>query len=165
MKITPETFSPESKVWIYASGRNFTPDEAERIRNYSKEFISQWVSHGSPVKGIIEILLNRFIVVVVDDSADRACGSSVDASVRFVKFLDEELKAGLLDRTQVCYRSGNSIHSISLAEIEKQIQAGSIDENTLVFNTLVHTLREFGTSFEIPLRDSWLKKYLVKLNA
>ncbi|MEK6615549.1 MAG: hypothetical protein AABZ32_05485, partial [Bacteroidota bacterium] len=95
---------PHSRVWIYQSSQEFTPAQLKTVEELKNVFLRQWESHGNPVKGKIETLHNRFIVVMIDESDEKSCGRSVDASIRFMKELEQELNVSLLNRMLVAYK-------------------------------------------------------------
>jgi hypothetical protein len=43
-------FSPQSKVWIYQSNRQFTPTEVIEIQQKLDDFTAQWQAHGHQLK-------------------------------------------------------------------------------------------------------------------
>lgn len=152
--------SPLTRVWVYQADREFTAAERKTIGELTGVFVQHWESHGKPVNGTIEIFYSRFLVLFIDEQDDQSCGRSVDASVRFMKELEQELGVKLLDRMLVAYRKGGTIYSCTLAEFENRLAAGEVDENTIVFNNTVHTITEFLKNWEVPLSMSWHSRLL-----
>jgi len=152
--------SPASRVWIYQSSKEFTPAQLQVFEDLKNIFLQQWESHGSPVKGGIKVLHNRFIVVFIDEADEKSCGRSVDASVRFMKELEQEFSITLLDRMLVAYKKGEQLFSCTLAEFEALAKKGEVNKNTLVYNNTVHTVAEFEKAWEVPAEKSWHKKLL-----
>jgi hypothetical protein len=159
---THKDLSPLTRVWIYQSDKEFTPGQVNTFRELAEVFQQNWESHGKPVNGTMELFHNRFIVVFVDEKDEQSCGRSVDASVRFMKELEEELGVTLLDRMLVAYRDGNKIASCTIAEFEKRIDEGQVNESTIVFNNTIHSMAEFNTAWEVPLRQSWHSRLLAR---
>lgn len=153
-------FSPQSRVWIYQSDKAFTPGQLKTVEELKTVFMQQWESHGSPVKGKIEVLYNRFIVVAIDEPDEKSCGRSVDASIRFMKELEQELQVTLLNRMLVAYKKGEQIFSCTLPEFEALAKKGAVNKNTIVFNNTVHSLIEFENGWEVPAEKSWHNKFL-----
>ena len=85
-----------SRVWIYQSDREFQEKEIDFISEKAEEFINQWTRHGDDLKGSFTIKYNQFLVLAVDESFNNVSGCSIDASVRFVKGLEHELKLDLM---------------------------------------------------------------------
>ncbi len=154
MNIT-SNFQPQSRVWIYQSSKEFMPDQVNTFNELKNVFLQTWESHGSPVKGKMELLHNRFIVVMIDEADERSCGRSVDASIRFMKELEQELGLTLLDRMLVAYKKGEQIHSCTLPEFEALAQKGQVNKDTIVFNNTVQTIAEFEKGWQVPAEKSW----------
>jgi hypothetical protein len=157
--ILPNNISPNSRVWIYQSSKEFTPVQQTTFDQLKNVFLQQWESHGSPVKGKMELLYNRFIIIMIDEADERSCGRSVDASIRFMKELEKEFNLTLLDRMLVAYKKGEQIFSCTLPEFEAMAKKGEINKNTIVFNNTVHTVAEFEKEWEVPVEKSWHKQF------
>lgn len=147
--------SPHSRIWIYQSSEEFIPKQLKTIEELKNIFLQHWESHGNPVKGKIEVLHNRFIVIVIDEADEKSCGRSVDASIHLMKELEKELNVSLLNRMLVAYKKGEQIFSCTLPEFEALAKKGDVDSNTIVFNNTVHTLAEFEKNWEVPVEKSW----------
>ena len=154
-------FAPSSRIWIYQSDQEFNEHQLKIIRELAPEFLRHWETHEQPVKGTLEVLHNRFIVIAIDESDARICGGSIDSSVRFMKELEKELGVTLLDRTLVAYRKGDSIFSCSMVEFERLAKEGEIDRNTIVFNNTVHSVEEFRKNWETTAAQSWHSRLLI----
>ena len=157
---TLKTPSPHSRVWIYQSDKEFNPAQLKTFGELKNVFLQHWESHGSPVKGKIEILYNRFIVVLIDEADEKSCGRSVDASLRFMKELEQELGVTLLNRMLVAYKKGEEIFSCTIAEFEALAKKGEVNKNTIVFNNSVHTFAEFENAWQVPAEKSWHKQFI-----
>ena len=151
---------PSSRVWIYQSNKELTPPQLKTFEELKIVFMQQWESHGSPVNGKMEVLYNRFIVVLINEADERSCGRAVDASVRFMKELEQELNITLLDRMLVAYKKGEQIFSCTLPEFEALAKKGEVNKNTIVFNNTVHSAAEFEKEWEVPAEKSWHKQFL-----
>ncbi|MEW6470306.1 MAG: ABC transporter ATPase [Bacteroidota bacterium] len=157
---THKELSPLTKVWIYQSSRELNAEQVKVFGELAETFVQNWTSHGKPVNGSIELFHDRFIVLFVDEQDEQSCGRSVDASVRFIKELEQELNVTLLDRMLVAYKEGETIVSCALAEFEKLIESGKVNKNTIVFNNTIHSIKEFETAWQVPLSQSWHNRLL-----
>jgi hypothetical protein len=155
-----DQLSPQSKVWVFLSPRVLTSEEEAQIKNLSLSFIENWTSHQQALKSGFTILHQRFLVVVVDESMNNAGGCSVDKLFNFVKELNKMFGTDFLNRMNVVVKFSDQLKTCSIAEIEKEIAANSINGDTLVFNNLVSTLGELRASFEVPVASTWLNRYL-----
>ncbi|MFD1258121.1 ABC transporter ATPase [Mucilaginibacter terrae] len=148
-------FSENSRVWIYQSNKELTANQTAQLQNQLSAFAQNWTAHNNQLKATAIMQYNRFILLVVDENQAGASGCSIDKSVRFMKDLENEYQINLFDRFNLAYRNGEQITSVSRNEFEDLIKAGTITENTIVFNNLVQTLAELQTKWEVPLKDSW----------
>ena len=89
--LLPEDFADNSKVWVYQSSRLLTLSEALQMEELSQQFVQNWLSHGSEVKGYANLLFGQFVVLMADDTHTVVGGCSTDSSVRFIKELGEHL--------------------------------------------------------------------------
>lgn len=154
---TLQELAPHSKTWIYQSNRELTDKEAAELKAAAQNFASQWKSHGVPVNAIGDVLYNRFIVFVVDDTAENVGGCSIDSSYRFVREAENHFNIQLFDRLNIAYRDGEgNIKVIHRNEIEQALQSGKLTEDSIIFNNLVATKTEFEQNWETPLRNTWV---------
>ncbi len=153
---TLKQLSPESRIWIYLSSREFTPAEVQQINTLAAEFVNTWSAHGSALKAAAEILHNRFLVIGVDEQQAAASGCSIDKSVALVKKIEADFNTDLLDRMQIAYRKDGQIKTCKLPQISTLLEKSEITENTIIFNNLVSTKKDWETNWEIPLKDSWI---------
>ena len=148
--------SPESRIWIYQSSREFTAAEAQQINQIATEFVNNWSAHGAALMAAAEVLHNRFLVIGVDEKQAAASGCSIDKSVTLVKKVELDFNTHLLDRMQIAYRSGTEIKTCKLPQISALLAKSEITENTIIFNNLVSTKKDWESNWEIQLKDSWI---------
>jgi hypothetical protein len=158
--LLPNHFSPESRLWIYASPRPYTTDEVQLIETASSNFLSQWKAHGKAVQGFLGIFLNQFILVAADETEVVVSGCSTDQSVHFMQGLSTQLNLDLFDRLHLYFWKDESVVRIPLNSLEESLKTGSILPTDLYINTTVLTKAEFEREGMIPLQESWLKRYL-----
>ncbi|WP_442590232.1 ABC transporter ATPase [Pedobacter sp. AW31-3R] len=157
------SFSPQSKVWIYQSDREFSNEEVSAIQQQLNHFTSEWKAHGHQLQARAEVLYHYFIVFIVDESAAGASGCSIDASVRIIKGLEIEYSVDLFNRFNMAYKVGDKVVSVNKEDFETLISIKKITPDSIVFNNLVQTLAEFETKWEVPFKDSWHQKVFADL--
>ena len=150
-------FSPQSKVWIYQSNRQFTAAEVSEIQQKLDAFTAQWKAHGHQLKAKGEIYYNFFIVLTVDQDTASATGCSIDSSVRLIKEIETAYSVDLFDRFNMAYKIDGEVHVVTKEDFETLITIKKITPQTIVFNNLVQTLAEFEQKWEVPLEESWHK--------
>jgi len=153
----PADFHPDSRVWVYQSSRLFLISEAFEIENILKAFTSQWLSHGTPVKGYANLLFGQFLVFMADETATGVSGCSTDSSVRVVKSIEERFKVSMFDRQQLAFVVKDKIQLIPLAQFSYAMENHFISPDTLYFNNLVSTKQALMEQWLVPVKESWLK--------
>ena len=148
-------FSPASKIWIYQSDRELNQTETEKIQALLNQFASSWTAHNQQLKAAAQVMFNRFIVLLVDETQAGASGCSIDKSVHFMKVIEQEFEINLFDRFNTAYLKSDQILSASREEFEKLLKEGKVNRETIVFNNLVANLQDFNTKWRVPLKDSW----------
>lgn len=148
-------FSPQSKVWIYQSNRQFTTTEAAEIQEKLNAFTTQWKAHGHQLQAKAEMPYNFFIVLTVDQDSAAATGCSIDASVRVMKDIETTYGVDLFNRFNMAYKIDGQVMVTNKEDFETLITIKKITSSTIVFNNLVQTLEEFEQKWEVPLADSW----------
>lgn len=84
-------YSPDSKVWIYQSSRPFTEEEISAINDQLAIFTKQWTAHNAQLQAQGNIIEDRLILLIVDETHTAASGCSIDTSVHFIKSLEKNL--------------------------------------------------------------------------
>lgn len=152
----PEYFSPASRVWIYQSSREFSATETAQIQLQANQFVDLWVAHGAKVKGMAQVLLNRFLILVADESQTQVSGCSTDSSIRFIQQLQISFSTDFFNRKEICFWIENKVELFSLNAIPEAVEKGIIQSETICFNNLTLTLQDWRSKWMIPVSQSWL---------
>ena len=154
-KDLPET----ARVWIYQSDNSFESDQVNFLKERAIAFCNQWSAHSTPLKSAYKILHNKFLVLAVDEDFNDASGCSIDASVRFVRQVAEELGINFFDRSQVAFLIDDNVYTSGLQSIKDEISSGKIAPETLTFNLQAQNVAEFEKNWLVPAQESWMKRY------
>ncbi len=147
------------KVWTFIIGKSLQEAELNRLLEKGKEFISNWTAHENKLDARFEVFKNRIVVVKVNEASYNASGCSIDKLTRFIKSCETEFNIELLNRLLVAYKNQDAIEVVNSSKIKELITDGTLNENTVVYNTSILNEIEFN-NWEQELRDTWLKKYL-----
>ncbi len=150
-------FHPASKVWIYQCNRELTAAEASEIDSALLLFSKEWTSHKQELKASGVVLLNRFIVLLADESLNSVGGCSIDSSVKFIRSIENHFGISLLDRTVLLFEIAGKMHEVSINELEKYISNGTITFDSVYFNNTVTSLFEMKKNWQIPVKNSWMR--------
>jgi hypothetical protein len=153
-------FSDDSRVWIYQADRPFDEHDLDRVNADIEAFCTQWTSHNRELRATGGVMHDRFVVLVVDESQTSASGCSIDKSVAFVKYLEQEYGRQLLLRHQVAWiNPAGDIETVALDQLSEAVRAGRIGPETRVFDNLVANRRDYLQRWVVPLRESWMKRF------
>ncbi len=155
MTMSYKNLPDHTRVWVYQCNRALNKKEVAAIKEQGTDFIQKWSAHGAQLNADFEIFYNQFIVLFVDEEQAKATGCSIDKSVRFIKSLEREFDISLLDRNQVAYQDDSDILTCTREQFIDKMRRGLINDNTIVFNNLVGTKKEFETKWKMPLKNSW----------
>jgi hypothetical protein len=121
-----------------------------------EDFVSDWKSHGTPVKGYANLFYGQFIVLMADETASGVSGCSTDSSVRLIKAIEDRFQVQLFDRLTLAFQREGKTQMVPLAQFPYALENGLITAETLYFNNTVLTKDELATKWLIPVKDSWL---------
>ncbi len=153
-------FPDESRIWIYQADRPFEEDDVMKINDEIDAFCMHWTSHSKDLHAIGGIMHDQFVVLVVDETQASTSGCSIDKSVAFVKSLERKYDRSLLERNRIAWLDDREeIHTISLAELSKEVSNGTVTMDTKVFDNLVANRKDYISRWTVPLGQSWMKKF------
>ncbi len=148
-----------NRIWIYQSIRPLTDVEVEKVTKEANDFTQSWVSHATPLTANARVLHERFLILSVDETAYKASGCSIDKSLRFVVALADKIGTDFLNRLNFSYFDSNNELQMADSESFKALyKKKEINDNTIVFDTLLSKDTDFDTLFAIKLGDSWHKR-------
>lgn len=158
-------FSPQSKIWVYQSDRIFTTDEVTALEKVLADFTQQWTAHNQQLKAKGEVLHNRFVVLMVDETQAEASGCSIDKSVHFLQDIEKQLGISIFNRQLVSIKTDEEVKTFTLSDLKAQFEDNTITADTLAFNTMVTTKEQFDAQWLLPINQTWIKRYLPKQTA
>ncbi len=163
--LIPDDFAPDSRVWIYQSSRLFLISEALQIEGLLEDFVSNWNSHGAPVKGYANLLFGQFVIILADESATGVSGCSTDSSVRLIKEIEKLYGVNMFDRQTLAFIRKEKVELIPISQFSYAMDSGLLQAHTPYFNNLVNTKETLLNNWIIPVKNSWLAKRFPLLNA
>lgn len=159
--VTSSQYSPTSRLWIYLAERPLTAQECTWAEEELKQFTDNWTAHNAALKATAEIWNQQAILLLVDESQAGASGCSIDKSVRFLEQLGASLKIDLFDRMRFAWIDEQcNVRFNTLQELPALVKAGIIQQESLMINTLVKTLKEMEEQCLVPLHSSWQARFV-----
>lgn len=164
------TLPNHARVWVYQANRLLTDLEVSEIDAALQTSLSTWAAHGQPLLASAQVVENRFVVVGVDEGYNLPSGCSIDASVRTLRNIGQQINRGdgpldFFDRSAAVRTVAGEVQVYPLPVLKAAVTDGLITPDTIVFNTLVKTKAEFMADWQIRAADSWLKRYFGKITA
>ncbi len=149
-----------SRVWLYQADRFFDDQEIRMIQGEIYDFVTQWVSHSDALRAYGNIFHRRFIGLFVDESLAGASGCSIDSSVRFLNHLGTKFQANMIERDRFAYIKDDDVKVVGINDLAGHFASGEVANETLFFDHLVTTKKDFLESWLKPLDQSWHKRFL-----
>ncbi|MBS1733993.1 MAG: hypothetical protein JST02_11915 [Bacteroidetes bacterium] len=156
----PEDFNDDSRVWIYQSSRLFFISEALEMESMLHDFVTNWKSHGAPVKGYANLFFGRFIIIMADETATGVSGCSTDSSVRLIKAIEQQFNVDMFNRQLLAFVVKDKIETIPLAQLAYAFENKFVNEDSLYFNNTVLSKKELEQNWITPIKKSWLARQL-----
>ena len=157
--IIPADFDDRSRVWIFQSSRQLTPAEVEALRELLTQWVSRWKAHAEPVKGWADVLMDRFLVFMADETAVPVSGCSTDGLMRFVKQIEQQFQIALFDRLQIAFIEEDRLFTRHLSDLHPE----ELSASTRYFNNTVLTKKEWVEKWVLPVHEGWLGEHIQQL--
>jgi hypothetical protein len=153
-----------ARVWVYQASRPLTSTEAAQVSAAMEQSLTGWAAHGQALLASMQVVARRFIILGVDEGFNLPSGCSIDASVRMLTMLAQQLSQqgepiNFVDRAVAMPDSDGTVKTIALPVIKAAVTAGQLTPHSLIFDTLVQTAGAFRTGWQVRAADSWLKRY------
>lgn len=150
-----------ARVWVFASGRPLSRDEAGKLLREVDDYLEGWKAHGLPLTAARDWRDDRFLAVAVDQTDAHASGCSVDGLHRSLQNLERDFTTSLLPGGNVFYRrTDGTIASVSRGEFETLAAKGEVGEETVVLDPTIETAGDWYSRFEVPAHRSWHRSLL-----
>ena len=161
MLVNFKLLSDSSKLWVFQSDKIISPSNQKFLINEISPFLNDWSSHGSEIKSSFEIKYDLFLIVSVDEEINSASGCSIDKLTNFIIQISNEIGVDFFNRLNVAYKSDSvKINLRSLSDFKTLISEGKINEESIVFNNLIKTKKDYIEQWEVQLKNSWHKTLL-----
>lgn len=165
MYIPYDQLPATSRVWIYQAGARLSPSQEQAIAAAARSFCEQWVAHGAPLRTSFQIIENQFLVLAVDEDVHAPSGCSIDTSVHMLKDLQRTAGVDFLDRTKVPFSMDGTVRLIPITELRQSFVKGILGPHSETFHVLADTKEALERRWRLPVKDTWMVRYLSKTPA
>ena len=161
MLVDFKLLSDSSKLWVFQSDKIISPSNQKILINEISPFLTDWSSHGAEIKSSFEIRYDLFLIISVDEEINSASGCSIDKLTNFIIRISNEIGVDFFNRLNVAYKSDSEKTNLrSLSDFKTLISEGKINEESIVFNNLIKTKKDYIEQWEVQLKNSWHKTLL-----
>jgi hypothetical protein len=162
-----DTLPDDARLWVFPAREPITGRDASRLLERVDTFLADWQAHGHPLTVGRDWRDDRFLLVAVDERSEPPSGCSIDAFVRVLKALEDDLGLDLTDHGRVFYRAADgAIASLRRPDFAALARAGDVSPDTTVFDTTVTRLSDLrGSRFELPAREAWHQRVFFRRRA
>ena len=150
----------QSRVWVFQSNRIMRPDEQSSIDDGVKNFVQKWSTHGVQMLASHVLYHNCFVVIAANEQKQAASGCSIDSFTALFKAFGTQYNLSFFDRFSIAHKLGDEVVISDLDDFKQLIGDGRVTQDTLVFNNLINLRQDLFTKWELPLKESWQKRYL-----
>lgn len=152
----------DARLWIYQANRALSDPERAAVENDLHHLCDTWMAHGAPLHTSFRIEYNQFIVLSVDERQAGASGCSIDGTVRLLKSIQQRIGVDFFDRQRVAFAQDDSIRLHPMSELKTLFERGVLTASTITFNNAITSKAEWEQAWRVPVRNSWLSRYLPK---
>ncbi|MEM9671119.1 MAG: hypothetical protein ACFB15_08010 [Cyclobacteriaceae bacterium] len=155
-----------ARVWVYQTNRPLNNIEQNYALQRGQQFASQWAAHGQDLRSSVQVLHNHFLIMAVDEQYNAASGCSIDSSVGLVRELEQQFgqqsRFSFFDRLQIAFWQDDEVHLLPMKEAKTKVSNGEISPEALMFDNTVPTKEALENRWKIPVKDSWLARFVPK---
>jgi len=155
-----------ARVWVYQANRSLNDTEQDYAIQRGQQFAERWAAHGQDLRSSVQIRHHHFLIVAVDEQYNAASGCSIDSSVALVRELEQQFgrqsSFSFFDRTQIAFWQDDEVHLLPMKEAKAKVSNGEISPEALTFDNTVPTKEALESRWKIPVKDSWLARYVPK---
>lgn len=157
---TPFPQLPSSaRIWIYQASRPLTPAELTAVEPLLHQFADEWTSHGRTLAASAVVLHQQFLVIGLDEAVADASGCSIDASVRFVRSLEDRLGVTLLEKSKLAFLVAGEVRLLDRRELREAVAAGLLQPETPYFDNTISQHGQLQVAWPAPAAHTWLARY------
>ena len=159
MNVAFDHLPPQARIWIYQASRPLTEEELMPLVPRLAAFAEEWTSHGRELAASAQFLHRQFLVIGLDEAVAGASGCSIDASVRFVQALEQQLGIELLEKSRMAFLTDGYVRLLTRRDLREAIAKGEVTADTLYFNNTLITKSELADKWPAPAGQTWLAAY------
>lgn len=163
MSLVPfEELPNRARLWVFPADRSPSPSETARLLDRMSNFLEEWTAHSADLHAAVDWRHHRFLLVAVDEQEVEASGCSIDALMRQLATLEDELDITLTDYSPVWFLDDEDhIRCVSRDRFGQAARDGRVGSHTVVFDPTVESVSEIRDGeWRSPAGESWHRRLL-----
>lgn len=148
----------DARLWIHITNRPLTDEEQRALTNRIRQFAEGWTSHNRPVRGAVEMVDDRVLLIAATiDEGPAISGCGIDAVTHAVEEAAQALKFDWASPLDVFYRDDDGrLQQCSRSEFRTRIENEGLTTETIVLDPSVMNVGELREgAVEQPARSAW----------
>jgi hypothetical protein len=151
----------DSRLWVFASDRELSPEESKTVNDTLVEFLKGWKAHGAAVEAGFELQHNRFLLIASSNAMADPSGCSIDNMTRSVRELGQKLGINFMPGANIFYKTNGHVEVADRPTFKELAKKGLVGEDTTVYNTMLTSVEDLQSGkWELPAGQSWHKQLL-----
>ena len=118
------------------------------------DFCNDWTSHGKHVFSSFQVN-SWFIIFFINETETNSSGCSIDKSVLLIKSISKQHGIDFFNRWNIVFIENNETKILPLSKFKNIISS-----DIIVFNTLIKTKLDFENKWKVPVKETWLNKFV-----
>jgi len=159
MFVSFDQLPDSARIWIYQASRPLTEVEVIGLQPALAQFAEAWTSHGRTLQASAIVLHRQFLIIGLNEAVADASGCSIDASVRFVRDVEQQLSVELLEKSRLAFLVDGQVQLLGRSALRQAVAEGKLTPETLYFDTTVAQRGQLQQSWPAPAATTWLAKY------
>jgi hypothetical protein len=159
MFVSFDQLPDSARIWIYQASRPLTAEEVSRLQPTLAQFAEAWTSHGRSLQASAAVLHQQFLIIGLNEAVADASGCSIDASVRFVREVEQQLGVELLEKSRLAFLIDGRVQLLSRLAVKQAVADGTLTPETLYFDTTIAQRAQLQQAWPAPAATTWLAKY------
>ncbi len=156
-----EKIPSSAKIWVYFITQNIDNEKTNQLNNLLIDFLNSWTAHQQNLAASFQLLNNKILIIAVDEQHTHASGCSIDACVKALKIIEQQLSINMLESNLVLFDNQEEIFGVYLNEIKKNIANKTINENTFLYDRTLTNLNDWQQKGKVKANESWTKRFFV----
>jgi hypothetical protein len=159
MFVSFDQLPDSARIWIYQASRPLTAAEVNGLQPALAQFAEAWTSHGRSLQASAAVLHQQFLIIGLNEAVADASGCSIDASVRFVREVEQQLGVELLEKSRLAFLIDGRVQLLGRLAVKQAVADGTLTPETLYFDTTIAQRAQLQQAWPAPAATTWLAKY------